>query len=494
LLDSLLDGFLNALISSYGASLWRLGRQMATMKPTLVIPVENQVRELEPKLLLACIAARRGFPAIIGPRREVEIRIDLFPWSIYLSKSMTIRSLLMFYITRKLDHEIVTWDEEALVHLPAETYFSRRLSPRAIRYVSRLFAWGEDNAELWRQYQALPTGMPIHATGNPRSDLLRPEMRRFYEKEVEALRSTYGDFILMNTNFNHVNAFYPGLNLFKPVKRPGERPKFGRAARGMSRDYAEGLRDHKQAVFEHFQRLIPALERAFPRYTIVVRPHPTENPEVYRRIAAECSRVRVTNEGNVVPWLLATKALVHNGCTTGVEAYVMRVPAVSYRAAVNDTYDYGFYRLPNLLSHQCFTFEELRATLGKVLAGKLGPADGDERHALVARHLAGLEGPMACERIVDVIEEISERGALVPELTHRKRIERWLVTRGLRLARRYISRIPGAHHKPEFQRHRYPGVSLEELRERLRRLERLLGEGRELRIEEILDNIYRVSV
>ena len=466
---------------------------MAAMKPTLVIPVENQVRELDPKLLLACIAARRGLPSIIGPRRELEIRIDLFPWSVYLSKSMTIRSLLMFYITRKLQHEIVTWDEEALVHLPAGTYFSRRLSPRAIRYVSRLFAWGEDNAELWSEYPALPPGMPIHVTGNPRSDLLRPEMRQFYETEVEALRRAHGDFILMNTNFNHVNAFYPGLNLFKPVKRPGERPQFGRAARGMSRGYAEGLRDHKQAIFEHFQRLIPALEQAFPKYTIVVRPHPTENHEVYRRIAAQCSRVRVTNEGNVVPWLLASRALVHNGCTTGVEAYILRVPAVSYRATVNDTYDCGFYRLPNLVSYQCFTFAELCATLGKILAGELGPADGDERRTLIARHLAGLEGPMACERIVDVIEEIAERGAQAAEPTPINQLERWLVTRGLRVARRYISRIPGAHHKPEFQRHRYPGASLEELRGRLARFQQLLGDRKDLKIQEIFDNIYLIS-
>jgi len=30
-------------------------------KAPLIIPVENQVRELDPKLLLACVAARRCF-------------------------------------------------------------------------------------------------------------------------------------------------------------------------------------------------------------------------------------------------------------------------------------------------------------------------------------------------------------------------------------------------------------------------------------------------
>ena len=36
---------------------------MTSKKPVLLIPVENQVRELDAKLLLACIAARRGLPS-----------------------------------------------------------------------------------------------------------------------------------------------------------------------------------------------------------------------------------------------------------------------------------------------------------------------------------------------------------------------------------------------------------------------------------------------
>ncbi|HSM89684.1 MAG TPA: surface carbohydrate biosynthesis protein, partial [Desulfobacterales bacterium] len=249
---------------------------MSASKPLLLIPVENQVRELDPKLLLACVAARRGFSSVIGSRREMEMLIDSFPRSIYLSKSMTVRSLLFFWVAAKYGHDIITWDEEALVHLPPETYFSRRLHPAAVRYVNHLFAWGEENAELWRSYPHLPQGIPIHVTGNPRSDLLRPNMHAYYAAELEKIRREFGDFILVNTNFNHVNAFGPDMNLFKPVKNPGETPKFGRAARGMSREYAEGLRDHKLAVFRDFQRMIPELEKSFPDYTIVVRPHPTE--------------------------------------------------------------------------------------------------------------------------------------------------------------------------------------------------------------------------
>jgi len=430
---------------------------------------------------------------MIGSRREMEFCIDSFPRSIYLSKSMTIRSLLFFRVARKFAHEIVTWDEEALVHLPPETYFSRRLDPRAIKYVSHFFAWGQDNAELWRMYSGLPKGRPIHVTGNPRGDMLRPEIRTLYQREVEAFREAHGDFILINTNFNHVNALGSDLNLFQPPRKPGRTAKFGRAARGMSREYAEGLRDHKLAVFEDFKRLIPALEKAFPDYTIVVRPHPTENQEVYREIASRCQRVRVTNEGNVVPWLMATKAVIHNGCTTGVEAYVLGVPAISYRATVNEDYDYGFYRLPNLVSYQCFDFEALQDTLRRILTGELGAADGDERQALIDHHLEAREGPLACERMVDILEKITQSWAESSTTSGANRFERRLLTTGLQIARRYKSKLPGSHNRPEFQRHRYPGISPDGLRDRISRIQQLLGHEGPLKIEPITESIFQLT-
>ena len=465
------------------------------VKATLLMPVENQVRELDSKLLLACVAARRGFPCIIGSRREIHFHISSFPPGIYLSKSMTAASDLMFQIMRKLGHEIMAWDEEALVHLPPETYFSRRLSPVAMTFVPHMLAWGQDNAELWKQYPHLPHGAKIHVTGNPRNDLLRPEFRHYYEETVGEFRKRYGDFILINTNFNHVNAFYPGLNVFVPPDKPGEKPRYGRAAKGMTREYAEGLRDHKQAIFEKFQQLIPAAEKAFPKYNIIVRPHPTENQEIYHQIAARCERVVVTNEGNVVPWLMAAKALIHNGCTTGVEAYVMGVPAISYRASINENYDYGFYRLPNLLSHQCFDFEELSTTLGKILAGELGAAGGDERKTLARQHLAALDGPLACERIVDVCEKIidGQSETAKPALFDRLMGYCMATRRTLKRQMKVKARLPRKRNKTEFHRHRYPEVSLEEMRDRMLRFQRVLGDSRELQVKKLSKQFYQIS-
>ena len=262
----------------------------------------------------------------------------------------------------------------------------------------------------------------------------------------------------------------------------------------MSQEYAEGLTRHKRAIFEDFQQLIPALEEAFPAYKIVVRPHPVENQEIYHTIAKKCNRVQVINQGNVVPWLIAAKALVHNGCTTGVEAYALGVPAVSYRKSIDEFYDDAYHRLPNLVSHQCFDFEQLKVTLFMILTGDNAATNGDERRAIMGHHLSALDGPMACERMVDVFEELINYHPAPPKPTIRQKLKsRWWANR-----RRFKKRFRGnlidmSHNRDEFLRHRYPGISLEELQSKISRFQEVLGDRAELKLENIFQQFYRIS-
>jgi surface carbohydrate biosynthesis protein len=469
---------------------------MDISKATLLIPIELQVRELDPKLLLACVAARRGFPSVIGPRREMHLHIPSFPKSIYLSKSLTSGSKSVFWMLSRLGHKIVAWDEEALVHLPPESYFQRRMSAVSMQFVNYLLAWGKDNEALWRQYPQMPSNLPIRITGNPRGDLLRPELRGLYDHDVEKLRRSHGNFVLINTNFNQVNAYYPDMNLLKPAAAPGVEPELSRRAigMGMTREYAEGLTRHKQSIFEDFLRLIPILDQALTDHTIIIRPHPAENPDVYHNIAGTCKHVRVTNEGNVVPWLIAAKALIHNGCTTGVEAFALGLPTISYRASINEYYDNAFHRLPNQLSHECFDPEQIQETLAHIFEGKLGHANSDERKTIMEHHLAGMNGPLACDRMIDLFEEISREQQRTPAPAFTDQ----LIGRGWAIRRRIKKRIKGfkadmSHNKAGFLDHRYPGISREDLQTRLAQFQQALGDRTELKVEEIFHQFYRIS-
>lgn len=466
----------------------------ATRERVLVLPVENQVRELDAKILLAYVAAARGFTVYLGSRTEVDFAVARLSGGraggVYLSKSLTARSRKMFRILNLLGFRVAAWDEEAVVHYPPDIYYARRMDADSLALVHHLLAWGEDNAELFRAFPGYP-GTPIHVTGNPRGDLLRPELRAFHESQARRLRGELGDFVLVNTNFGGVNAFYPHLNFLRPAAA-GETPAFGTAAVGMTREFAEGKAAHKTAVFESLQKLVPALADAFPGIAVVVRPHPSERRDVYEALAERHERVIVRHEGGVVPWLLASRALLHNGCTTAVEAYALGVPALAWRPVTSERFD---DRLPNDLSLECRDEAQLFQRLREVLDGEVcGPAS-PERDALLDRFLTARSGALASERIVDVLEAIDDEGARLPRPPLRRRLEGRVRATRRRIVKGGIkARLPGQKNNPAFQRHRYPGMAPAEVEQRLARFGEILGRPERPAATLVAPHVHRIAL
>lgn len=459
----------------------------------LLLPVENQVRELDSRLFLATIAASRGLPSIIGPIREIDSHIYSFQGCLYLSKSMLSGRANIFKIMKQLGIVIFALDEEALVHLPPPIYFSRRLDSKSIGYVSHLFAWGSANAELWNNYPNLPSSATIHITGNPRIDLLRPELRSFYGTAVSEIKKMFGEYILINTNFNHVNAIDPTINLFFKESSKNTNYRRGRASKGMTFEYASGLWKHKKAVFADFKKIIPSIEKAFPDHKIIVRPHPIENPQPYKRIAENSRNVIVTNEGNVVPWLLGSKLLIHNGCTTGVEAYVSGVPAVSFMQTKDDIYDKGFYSLPNALSHQCDNFDQLIKTINKIIDGKLCLPNVSQADLLIKRNLASLSNEFASKRMVDVFLNTLNTYNHQNNYFFLKRISAYFRTRRRALKKAKNHSIIKSNKNEEFLRHRYPEISIETILDKINKFSTILHLKKNLKVDFLFDQTFFVG-
>ncbi len=453
-------------------------------KPALLVPVESQVRELDAKLLLACCAVERGHDVVLGSRAYLHFAMADVPRGIYVAKSMRGMSALMFRLIRDLGHAIVAWEEEALVHPPADVFYPLRLSPTTVPFISHLFAWGEENRALMAGYPHLPPAVKMPVTGNPRGDMLRPELRAFFDEDVQRLRQEHGEFVLVNTNFTDVNPYLPGLGLFAPSKEAARPRRMGQAGRGMPRSFAEGLELHKQSILDDFLQMIPALEQALPAHVkIIVRPHPSEHHEVYHAIARRCERVVVAHRGNVLPWLLASRALVHNGCTTAVEAYALGVPSLAYLKTFDPVYDLDFQGLPNRLSRQCRDLDQLSQLLQQVVRGEAQRDASAERDALMDHYVAARRGPLASERILDVIESDFGQAAQLPRTTLARRTWAALLARVKAAATKANMNRPGRN-RSDYHDHRFPRIAAAELQRRVDRLGAALGRFQSVRVRE----------
>lgn len=139
----------------------------------------------------------------------------------------------------------------------------------------------------------------------------------------------------------------------------------------------------------------------------------------------------------MLPWLIVARALVHNGCTTRVESFALGKPATTYRVSINEYFDDAFHRLPNLFSHGCFDFEQVQQTLTSIFKGNLGTANSDKRNAIMKHHLAALDGPLACERMVDIFEEMTDDLMKRPAPPLQQKLKSWMRATRRRVLKRY---------------------------------------------------------
>ena len=360
----------------------------------ILLPVETSNRELDAKLLLGLFAAEAGYRCHLGTLTRIQA--PGFPPSIYVSKS--VRFAKAVKLMSGLGHTVISWDEEGLVRSDDKTHGSR-IEAGALRVPRLLLSWGPSNSRLWKNHP-LYDGRPIVELGNPRVDLLRPEMRSLHEPKAAEIRAKYGDFALLNSNFAAVNHFQPG----------GRRSKVG----GKSHDpeaflrYRRGMEDHKRKLFDAFVASLPVLAEGIRPFRLVVRPHPSENHAAWIEAARGLGNVSVVYDGPVIPWELAAGCLIHNGSTSAVEARVLGTPTLAFTPHESEEFD---IRLPNSLSEQFATPQGLAERTRAILSGTAEVPDGPTYDAVLRDNVAALDGPFACERIVAALGDHLRNGS-----------------------------------------------------------------------------------
>lgn len=454
------------------------------MPPTLntaILPCEIKSREWDSKLLLACILAERGWRVIVGSRNPIHLALGRLPRSVYLGKDVRHSSRQIIRILKRLGHKFVAHDEEALFNFSREHYRKARVHPEVLQAATCLLAWGPDNALAWQESSAY-NGAAICLTGNGRIDLMRPELRTLHETKTKELRARYGRFIMINTNFGALNHFFTNLTALPPPE------KFGIGVD----TWEAGLSQHRYVIFRAFLALLPRLARRFPKTTFVLRPHPAENQQTWIDAVQGAKNVHVTLEGSAVPWILASEALIHNGCTTGLEAYILDGQPIAYQPAVSETHD---LHLPNALSTAVHDEASLFALVDAIIHKKfdLKSLHTRERTALLENHISATDGPLASERIADAMTEV----AAAANLSRRTSSPQWLAgfvhaeARAF-LKRRHMNR-PGHKANIAYTKHRFPDTSLAEAQQRIADFSEALQRFHSVHAEQYDDNIFSIS-
>ena len=247
----------------------------------------------------------------------------------------------------------------------------------------------------------------------------------------------------------------------------------------------------KVQLFERFKQMLPRLCEAFPDQNIVLRPHPSEKHEPWLAIKEGHPNLQVINEGSVVPWLLAARALVANGCTTLIEAAVLGLPAVNFRPLSGPGLEDP---LPQHFGHPAEGIDEMVDTLRAILSGRQDAVQTSDQQQVLEHNIAALEGPFAADRMVDVLWNAGYGDRQPPATPFPEYLSGRLHTAVRTGVKRINMHRPGHRNNIRYHDHRFPPITVEELQRRIDRLGDLTGRFGNVRVKETSRHMYRIGM
>lgn len=384
------------LSGSFASTYWV---STVTKKRILYITMEIKARELEGRALLALEAASRGFRVVIGHMSQINrgLQVGELPPGLYYEKSLSRGKEEKFGTIVNNGCLLASQDEESgiLDHIN-DRFMSIRSTFETVDLADAIFCWGNFDHEAWTRHY--PNSIEkIHLTGCPRVDFWRPDFQRYYHKCIDSIRERFGCFVLVASNFVTANNYMTAEQLVQQARRSGKIDTLEDEQSLRAR-----IEDGKK-MFRHFVNLINILADKHRDIHFVVRPHPAEKMSGWESSLSKSSNAHVIFEGGISNWVRASSAVLHNGCTTGMEAYAAGVPAIAYipfASPINR-------EIPNQLSIKCVNEDEIVDNLPGIMQGGFANEQwSEDNDKLVESRLINLRGDTAVSRIVTEFEKL----------------------------------------------------------------------------------------
>jgi surface carbohydrate biosynthesis protein len=366
---------------------------MSHKSGNFILLVEIVDRELPANVLLGAELAGRGHAVWLIEKGRFRKSPASFPPSVVLEKGLTKGSLPRFRAVRGAGHVLAVMCQEGFIYRHSQDYISRRVCADTVRNIDYLLLWGEKQKQDLQGFLGDVRGFRV--TGNPRFDLLHRRFRKCWETQEIDIRREHGEFILFTSRFSAVNHFR--RELAETVDRRRELYA-GEAAKSVQERH-----EFLKRVFVDYMDIVDEIATRFPKLKFVLRPHPIENAEVWRTRYKHAGNILIRDHGAAIPWLIAARCVIHNACTTGIEAYMLDKPVTEYYPAKIARNEFDPV-LPGQITGTCNSADALAAWIETNVL-RIGPnCRNESADRLIAYHLQNFWEPNAYRKMATALE------------------------------------------------------------------------------------------
>lgn len=440
-------------------------------KKWLYIAIETKSREYIAKLLLSILALKKGYNVVLGYHSvRLYTEYSLMPPGIYLDKSIWEVQTNSFEKLKKKGFMICATDEEGVVYRNHKLLLER-ISFNSLNLIEYFFTWGQQQTTIildkYPQFEN-----KIKNVGNPRIDILKEKYFDIYKKERNYLKKKYGRYILVNSNFPDVTS--------NTLKRKIEELKG--LTNNIDEDYWKNAFIYYSKLLELFIDGIKELAKS-TSLNIIIRPHPSEKPNFWIEEFKDYDNVKIIYKFSINPWIIESELVIHNGCTTGIEAFLMKKPVIAFRPIFSDQFD---QELPNSISKEINTKEELKKWVRIFLKNKNKfDVIYDEKIKLMKKHISMING-LSSLKILNHLNSLNANSYSFEISSLKKFILGLYVS-----IRKFVLNIDRSFlHFNKNIKQKFPGIDKKELENDARNIKEILNFQKDVNILEVFPNQF----
>ena len=435
--------------------------------------VENVIRELDSKLLLATLAAARGHQVIVSDLESIEkgiIRGVLAP-GIFHTKSLTPTTPKIARHQAMINNGtlITSIDEEGgliMNNYDDDDFVSTRYSEQTVEQSSAIFGWGPQDVQFLKQLYSKHSSK-MHKTGSPRADLWKSVFSDYWGVPKGVPKKP---FLLVVSNMSHANYNRPFDDIIKSNRKSGY---YDRSPKMFLDEFGRAAEDYRKTAA--FIEAIKHLSENNNGYDIVFRPHQNEKIDSWKVYLEGIPNVHVIREGSITAWVNNAFAIMHNSCTTALEATVSQKPLITY---IPFEQDYG-YELPNELGYPVVSKEEL---LNKVndLFDDIKINDQKDLDKPIPEQVSKKiyidKSELAAEKIIKVWESLASDDNIFSKSSNLILFKILLkIMKFNGMIGRVLRRFSKSKFRVEKENFKFPSLDSHDICERVNRLKRVLG-------------------
>jgi surface carbohydrate biosynthesis protein len=375
---------------------------------------------------------------------------------------------------------VTSIDEEAgLIDHGYEAFAKSRYSNKSIDQAAAVFGWGEEDTEtLRRLYPQHST--KIHGTGSPRADLWRSQFNLFWGKPKGVPKRP---FILVASNMG-----MPLRPFHESIRSEREAGYFERDPRGLEDRFSWAAENY--LLTYEFVKAIEYLSSNSSGFDIVLRPHPVEDIESWNVFLAGMPHVHVVREDSISAWVNHAFAIMHNGCTTALEATISGKPVITYLPFAQKFQ----MELPNSLGYRVKTRDELLGAVKSVFESSSNNLESSSQAypASITKKVLIEPNRLAAENIIQVWEGLNTSKLSQPN--HWGRFERHIKLHALKRKVKGVLRdVLGANYPQETVNHKFPPMDEQDICRRVVRLQKVLGITEPLECKLLAERVVRIT-